>query len=63
MIREGHHNSPGVVDASASMSQDFADGSVAAANDIVIGVADALGLMRVTGSTQGDPQHVLRICS
>lgn len=35
------------VDTSASMASKFADGSVAAAADIVVGVADALGLRNV----------------
>ena len=42
------------LDASASMSAVFADGSAAAAADIVVGVADALGFRDVSAVLVGD---------
>jgi hypothetical protein len=57
-----HTDTPVVlaVDASASMRSRFADGSVAAAADIVVGVADALGLSNVSAVLVGSELSAVR---
>jgi hypothetical protein len=58
--RASHGAARLAIDVSASMRPAFADGSVAAVTDIVVGVADALGIGDLTAVMVGDTVTTLR---